>query len=458
MSAFGLHAGSSNAEFVAVLDRVHAEMSAQTAKILSLEAMLSDAKKKTVDPKDLTELKSFQTLEKWNGSEKTFGDWEFQFQQFVRPYKEFERWLDWLKDQEEEITAHDAADKQREVAAHNPDVNLEWYDEQLYAVLSLLTTGSALQTVKNKREQHGTRGSNSWHKLTREVAGKSGVRLERLADLVHHPKAITTYKDALSQLEVWDNNRQELEKLEGQALSDLTKRTTLKAMIPPDLVRDLERDRGLKTWEEAWKFVLEQAPLRKDWVKTKKGRDDMDVDMAEKSSEEPVWECPECEAAEQDALTLKGGGKGGAGKGTFEGYCGHCWIWGHKRSECRKLTAELAAKGKGKKGEEPKGKGKTGPPWQPAKGGWQQKGGSGKNNWSKGGSGKNNWSKGGAAFNIDGDMGSNHWGYEQQDWSSMAPGRFFMLESDDGGEDEFETCDSESVVGKGPIPSESASG
>ena len=90
MSAFGLHAGSSNAEFVAVLDRVHAEMSAQTAKILSLEAMLSDAKKKTVDPKDLTELKSFQTLEKWNGSEKTFGDWEFQFQQFVRPYKEFE--------------------------------------------------------------------------------------------------------------------------------------------------------------------------------------------------------------------------------------------------------------------------------------------------------------------------------------------------------------------------------
>ena len=40
----------------------------------------------------------------------------------------------------------------------------------------------------------------------------------------------------------------------------------------------------------------------------------------------------------------------------------------------------------------------------------------------------------------------------------MAPGRFFMLESDDGGEDEFETCDSESVVGKGPIPSESPSG
>jgi hypothetical protein len=49
----------------------------------------------------------------------------------------------------------------------------------------------------------------------------------------------------------------------------------------------------------------------------------------------------------------KGGGKGekGGGKG-FDGYCNHCWKYGHRKAECRLLDAEMAAKkgGKGGKG------------------------------------------------------------------------------------------------------------
>jgi hypothetical protein len=66
-------------------------------------------------------------------------------------------------------------------------------------------------------------------------------------------------------------------------------------------------------------------------------------------------------------------GKGGAspaapGKGDaeFQGTCNHCGIWGHRRSECRKLTAELgktgAHKGKaGGKGGPAGGKGPAAP-------------------------------------------------------------------------------------------------
>ena len=95
----------------------------------------------------------------------------------------------------------------------------------------------------------------SWWKLTREVAGQTGIRLERLADLVHNPKPITSYKDGVMMLEKWEAMRLELEKMENQGLSDLTKRTVLKKMLPGDLVRDLERDRDNKTWEGAWRFV-----------------------------------------------------------------------------------------------------------------------------------------------------------------------------------------------------------
>ena len=64
-------------------------------------------------------------------------------------------------------------------------------------------------------------------------------------------------------------------------MADYTKRTTLKKMLPADHVRDLERDKALKTYDAAFKFVIEQVPLRKDCKVLKKSPNDMDVDVVE---------------------------------------------------------------------------------------------------------------------------------------------------------------------------------
>ena len=64
--------------------------------------------------------------------------------------------------------------------------------------------------------------------------------MERLADRAHHLKPITAYKDGLAQLTKWETDMKEFAKIEEQNISDLTKRTMLKAMIPPDLVRDFD--------------------------------------------------------------------------------------------------------------------------------------------------------------------------------------------------------------------------
>ena len=110
----------------------------------------------------------------------------------------------------------------------------------------------------------------------------------------------------------------------------------------------------------------------------------------------------------------------------FNGYCNHCWSWGHKRQDCRKLTAERKGGGKDSKGgKDPKGKGKD-------KGGsWRTKGygkggcGGGKS-YGKDYGGKGGKGPGAVAYNIDGDQGGydGGWGHNDNSWFS------FMLAGD----------------------------
>ena len=151
----------------------------------------------------------------------------------------------------------------------------------------MVVEGNGLITTMNLREAHDVRGAQAWHRLSREANGKTGARLKRLSDKVHRPKVITDYKDALVHLTAWDSSLKELIKIEGQGLSELTKITTLQNMVPMDLMRDLEKDKSLKTFTEMWNYVIEQVEVRKHWPKiSKKDPNAMDVDVAEKEEEE----------------------------------------------------------------------------------------------------------------------------------------------------------------------------
>ena len=113
----------------------------------------------------------------------------------------------------------------------------------------------------------------------------------RVADKVHNPAPITTYATAEKQLIEWDTNIKELAKIEKQEISDMSKRTILRRMLPQDLMKDVKRDRTLTSWKQTWDFVMSQFPLRKHWngnSKAKKGPNDMEVDAAE----EEDAECP----------------------------------------------------------------------------------------------------------------------------------------------------------------------
>ena len=110
-------------------------------------------------------------------------------------------------------------------------VDYVYYDEQLYSVLCAKCVGSALGTVQLMAEETGVRGMQSWWKLSREVAGKTGARLEGLADRVAYPKALSSWHTAETELNRWEQDRREMEKLEGQGLSELNKKTILKRIL-----------------------------------------------------------------------------------------------------------------------------------------------------------------------------------------------------------------------------------
>ena len=99
----------------------------------------------------------------FSGDEKLFSDWEFKLQTFVRPLKQFEAYLDWVKERDSEITVVEwKAMKDSVDLAHGAgNIKLDWYDDQLYSVLSLLCTDGALASVKKctRRLGHAARRS-----------------------------------------------------------------------------------------------------------------------------------------------------------------------------------------------------------------------------------------------------------------------------------------------------------
>ena len=365
---------------------------------------------------EMTRWRSISSLPKFNGDEKIFKDFDFKLHQFVRPVPAFEKFLDWIKEADAEPDVESMADYKMSTGAA-----VEYLNDQLYGILSTVSEGDALQTMMNVSESHDTRGAQSWYRLTREASGKTGARLKRLSAKVHRPSKIADYKNALAQLTAWDTSLKELVKVEGQGLSELTKITTLSNMVPDDLMRDVEKDKSLVKLADIWNYVIEQVEVRKHWAaKSKKDPNAMDIDAAEDESlKDEIPACGACEGEDLD--TLKGGGRQ-----VFNGYCGYCNLWGHKRAECRKRASDMAKGGSGKDGGKGKevgkgqeaGKGSWGQGgqqqqnkggwkggWQQQSGGWQTKGGSGKGKGKWGKQGGKGSGFGGTMYNIDGDDG-----------------------------------------------------
>jgi hypothetical protein len=239
------------------------------------------------------------------------------------------------------------------------------------------------------------RGTELWRALSAEWSGAAPQLRDARARSFQEPTRCKDTHELWSKLPAWERLGEEV------ALSDLVlpewmRNMALEKLLPAPLLATLVSRNELVDY-----------PVRLAWVKTQmehargiaqatayghgSGKDASgDVHMysvdAPAASAEPsdgglAWalanavdqqDWAQAELLQGAIYAVKGGGKGGGRKGLgkgspkggqkgtgkpdgkveFNGACNHCGIWGHRRSECRKLTAELGKAGgpKGKAG------------------------------------------------------------------------------------------------------------
>ena len=276
------------------------------------------------------------------------------------------------------------------------DERLKWHGRGLLECLQSLLQSqqhqNMLRNLENQSGDPGAQGIEAWFRILREYKGATGPRLLQIATGIFFPTKVKDLTEVPAALEAWEALVKELQ-TSGQPIGDLLKMVGFMQLLPDDMNKDLTRVRhDITDYGASRIWVLDQIAARRN--PPKKGAEIHHVD---KERDEGGQE--ENEPSEDELLALgryqwdQRQGKGGSsGKGsTFEGYCSHCGIYGHRLRECRKLDKEMEERRR-------KGGGKNG-----------QKGG-GKNWW-----GSNGWSygsgwNGGANNGYGWGGGANSWG------------------------------------------------
>jgi hypothetical protein len=239
------------------------------------------------------------------------------------------------------------------------------------------------------------RGCEFWRALSAEWHGAAPQLRDAKARRFLEPPRCKDTNELWSKLPAWERLGEEVE-LSDLKLPEWMRNVALEKLLPTQLLSTLVsrselfgysvRLAWVKTQMEHARGIAQAAAYGPGAGKDASGDVYMNSVEAAAAADPPdglAWamanaveqgDWAQAEALQVAIFALKGGGKGkGKGKGKpgaaapaaapkgghkFEGVCNHCHIWGHRRSECRRLDAELAKAGGGGKA---KGKGKGGP-------------------------------------------------------------------------------------------------
>jgi len=252
------------------------------------------------------------------------------------------------------------------------------------------------------------RGCELWRALVAEWSGDAPQLRDVKARKCMDPPRCKDIAELWTRLPAWERLTEEVE-TSGFLLPEWMRRSALEKLLPTQLLSTLIARDDLKTYAVRLSWVKTQMEHTRGAMQAAAygpgvGKDkDGDVYMNSVECAAPAaasaapascsehaevlcWAMAEAaqqgdwaqtEALQTAILALKGakgtkggnrkglgkgkaGDKGAAAPAEFNGSCNHCGIWGHRKSECRRLNAELSAKGGGKNSKGDKGSGKGG--------------------------------------------------------------------------------------------------
>ena len=298
----------------------------------------------------ITESKGFLKIDKYIGG--PFRQWKHQVTNLMASHEPELREMLKSIEQEKEVIDPD-------ILEYNADKIDDIYklNEELYTFFSLTLGGEALTIC----EKCVGNGFEVWRLLCKEYDAKTAQNLQALMKALMYPERAKNMGAVSTSLNKWETQYRDYLIRSGAELTDDFKILALRALVPTELDDNLVRMSMHTKGFQALKVYLEEQvqhyraslpqkmditpledpyPYYEEFAPT--DGEDLPLDYFTKGQKGKG----KGKGKGKDGKGEKGKGKGKGGKGPtepFQGYCGYCWNWGHKKADCRtRIRAEAA--------------------------------------------------------------------------------------------------------------------
>ena len=302
----------------------------------------------------ITESKGFLKIDKYTGGQTLFRQWKHQVTNLMCSHEPELREMLKTIEQEKDVIDPD-------ILEYDPNQidNIHRLNEELYSFFTLTLGGEAL-TIS---ESCVGNGFEVWRLLTKEYDAKTPQNLQALLTGIIQPVRVKSLGDVSVAINRWEVHLRDYMTRTGKDIDESLKICAIRAIVPKD-VDDylLKMSMHTKGYLALRSYLEEQVQHHRA-----NGPRGMDLNPLAGDAGDP-YSYEEYPVADGDDMPLdyftkgqkgqkgkgkgkgkdgkgeKGKGKGKGGKGPtepFQGYCGYCWNWGHKKADCRtRLRAE----------------------------------------------------------------------------------------------------------------------
>ena len=189
--------------------------------------------------KSIWERKGFEKrVQKFSNekAEQEFRDWVFDLKKVTKKDKDFHDFLRWLEELQDELT---------EAALEQKKEELQWvvghFNEQLYGVLSEVSTGRAKNSVIAREGEPTINGAILYREFARQHLNASQEGVEALGVRLTRPTqaSMDTFEE---RLVAWDQDKEKYKRMTQQDLGDLSY-IYLQDMMPDEVKARFEPDK-----------------------------------------------------------------------------------------------------------------------------------------------------------------------------------------------------------------------
>ena len=182
--------------------------------------------------KQLTEGGALKALTRYTGNPSEYHDCAFSARRVLtRADERFGGLLQWISSQIDEIKDSDVLEYRRKAGLST--IDMERLDLEMYALLSIKMSDTALASIKSLEEEE-VKWLIGWQRLEREARGYHRHRVALLTESVTHPEKVQKVTDLPQAFYRWESNLKEFQRCGPAKLDDDVKANATRHLMPKE--------------------------------------------------------------------------------------------------------------------------------------------------------------------------------------------------------------------------------